>query len=259
MDFKFSTMQTHYPDLNIEKVYQYYSFVVNEQEIKFWQPYVDLSAVDTGLQEHNDLFKKYVPQDTKLALDIGPNVGDSAMVLSTLVANDGKIICIEPNTDALPVLRLNILHNPTKHFEVHEFAASDANSEMMFQSNILNGALMTPLVPSNGVTGEYAVQALDTKQYLESFYGKEIDDIKFIKIDCEGYDFVILKNLAPIIINNKCPVVVEWWKDQQNSDSLFKTIDDINYYAKNAKGQCVASLDLNSDKYTQNIVLVPNE
>jgi FkbM family methyltransferase len=180
-------------------------------------------------------FLPYV-KENDWCIDIGANIGCTCLPLSELVGINGKVICFEPSIESLKQLKprtSNLLN-----IDLHEVACSNKYSKLQLNyNNIDNGDIIDD---SEGFTYErrfnipstlYDVNCVDTCNFLIKSYN--INDFKnklrFIKIDTEGYDYVILKNLKPLLDICHPIIYIEWWCNEDKNDLLFDSIDTINY------------------------------
>jgi FkbM family methyltransferase len=121
-------------------------------------------------------------------LDVGANVGNHA-VFAAMFGSQGRVIVIEPNPEAITLLKLNLLLNrlalDVQHLGVGLSDHAQA-AEAAVPRNNLGGAKM---IPTEGgslrlVTGDSLLA------------GGHVD---FIKIDVEGHEMAALAGLAQTI------------------------------------------------------------
>ena len=133
-------------------------------------------------------------------LDIGANVGNHAIYVAKYCA-PAQVIVIEPNPEALVLLRLNLLLNRTdglidaSHLGV---GLSDVERAASAQTpaNNLGG---TKMIPTEG--GPLRLVPGDSL-----FAGRHID---FMKIDVEGHEMEVLAGLAQTIAASRPAMFIE--------------------------------------------------
>lgn len=196
------------------------------------------------------------------AVDIGTSCGDSSVVMAGLLApfNNTRLLVFEPSREIYPELMYNLSRNPMTTYDIHTVAAGDSKEMIDFVYGRDNGGLIIPsLIPERGpFVASYKVQVVHTYEYLRVNYPiEQLDKIGFIKIDTEGYDYIVLRGLAPLIYRNRMPIMVEWWNDPNNSNLLFDEIDKLYYAAFNSNGEKVNRFDFHTSKRTQDLFLKP--
>jgi FkbM family methyltransferase len=221
----------------------------------------DMIHFQEALEGFSKSFEPYLNKEM-WAMDIGSACGDSTIVMAGLLGDfpDSRILVFEPSREIYPSLMSNLSKNPITRFDVHTVAAGDSNQMIDFVYGFGNGGLLIPsLIPERGpCVPMYQVQVVNTYQYLRSNYSlEELDKIGFIKIDTEGYDYIVLRGLAPLIFRNRMPIMVEWWNDPSNSNRMFDVIDSLYYEAFNSLGERVTRFDFNSPKRTQDVIIKP--
>lgn len=224
----------------------------------------DKVHVKRAIQEFYELFWPLLRGQSMWVIDIGTSCGDSTVVMAACLAlsTDSRVIAFEPSREIYPLLLENTSHNPCATYDIHNVAAGNANAMIDFVYGIDNGGLVIPeLIPERErgpAIPTYKVPVVHTYQYLRTFYSiNELDKIRFIKIDTEGYDFVVLNGLAPLIYRNRMPIIIEWWNDPNNSNLMFDEIEKLYYQAHNTRGELVNRFDFNTPKRTQDLILTP--
>lgn len=205
-------------------------------------------------------YSRFIGGKTMWAIDVGTSCGDSTVVMAANLGPGSRIICFEPSREIFPLLKENLSKNPSLDcdFDLHNLAAGDSFSAMEFDYVVDNGGLVLPGILHPRTQPPYVVQVVHTTDYLSQKYSvEELSKIGFIKIDTEGYDYAVLRGLAPLICQNKPTIICEWWNDPFNSIELFSAIELIGYNPYNSRNELVKSQDFASDKRTQDLYLLP--
>lgn len=180
-----------------------------------------LINVDTSLlAEHKILFfnnceatiarlAKHIVKPGDLCLDIGANIGAITLVMAFATGGEGKVIAIEPHPVMVDRLRANIELNRLDNVSIVAAALSDTAGKAVLyaaEEHHFNQGLSS-LKPSPGVNREIPIEKI-TGRMLQERIGDQL--CRFIKIDVEGHDFIVLRQLADIIAKHRPHVVFEY-------------------------------------------------
>ncbi len=206
-------------------------------------------------------FSKYLDREM-WAMDIGTSCGDSTVVMATCLGKfpNSRILAFEPSKQIYERLLHNLSQNNQVTYDLHTVAAGDENGLVDFVYGTDNGGILNPdILPERGnCPNPYKVQVVHTYEYLRANYSiDQLDKIGFIKIDTEGFDYIVLRGLAPLLYRNRIPVMVEWWNDPNNSNLMFDQIAKLYYQPYNSRGEMVNRFDFNTPKRTQDLILKP--
>jgi FkbM family methyltransferase len=150
-------------------------------------------------------------------IDIGANIGMFALWAEPQIPQ-GRLICIEPNPNALECLKMNIRQNDLRNVTVIPAAAGGENGTMELVSHhgweaMAHSAAVDPpwlfntstmgsstqpdatLVASRlSKTGDqrFVVQLIPLSRILEEH---DIATVNLLKIDCEGSEYEVLRSL----------------------------------------------------------------
>ena len=167
-------------------------------------------------QESVDELRRFLaPGD--VAIDIGAHTGDSTIPIALAVGKTGCVLALEPNKYVFPVLEKNSRLNPEKTNIIPlMFAATPEDAELKFQysdAGFCNGGRFEGISRwRHAHSFELAVQGRNLQSFLRESYPQLIPRIRYIKIDAEGYDFVILQSLDDLIFRQKPFLKVEIYK-----------------------------------------------
>ncbi|MBW2320195.1 MAG: FkbM family methyltransferase [Deltaproteobacteria bacterium] len=141
---------------------------------------------------------KNIVKPGDLCLDIGANVGAITLVMSFATGPKGKVIALEPHPGMVERLKANVELNRVDNVSIMPVALSDSAGRSILytpeEDQINQGR--SSLKPSQGINREITVEKI-TGEMLQDEIGNRL--CKFIKIDVEGHDFIVLKELAFII------------------------------------------------------------
>jgi FkbM family methyltransferase len=203
-----------------------------------------------------------------VVLDIGAHIGSFSLLFASCA---NKVISFEPNPVVFDVLKTHVEKNPHLNIIPHRFACTQENKKYTFNytdPNVYgmgsNGGLLNNLSNKkfkDAHSYQLEVDGVNVLDFLNKNYSSDIPNIKFIKIDAEGYDKEILKTLRPLIESNNPVLMVESFKflTESELDDYFNTIDSFGYKIYDISPldnitDCVGPLDIDEFKYyTYNI------
>lgn len=227
--------------------------------MKFNYKHCIFENYDKQLNEFVEKFRNFI-KDGDWAVDIGASSGDSTITMGYLAGPTGKVIAFEPSP-VIDKLKENINNNLNlSNFEIHNFGLLDLDCEIDFfvTDSLDNGGIIDDaLFKEEGRVANCTCKFVNGNNFLESKYKEDLSKIRFIKIDTEGVDYIILKNLLTITKKYKPTYFVEWWGNQKISNSLFDVIDEMDYTALRDDNL----LKTNREDFhnrSQNLILIPN-
>lgn len=162
-------------------------------------------------QDQLEVLQRYL-KPGGVFLDVGANVGNHA-VFAAKFGGQREVIVIEPNPEAVGLLRINLLLNglmlDTSHLGV---GLSDRaqNAEPQVPANNLGAARMVP--------SEAGAVKLVTG---DSLFAERTVDV--IKIDVEGQELAVLAGLAQTIAANRPTMFIE--VGEENRDAFFAWVE----------------------------------
>jgi FkbM family methyltransferase len=129
--------------------------------------------------------------------------------MSSRCGQTGKVICFEPDPDALKGLLVNLALNPQiKAPTIIKAACSDTNGTTSFytQGGNSQSSLAESALPVGRPTLKIQVQTLRLDDW---WMENSIAEPKLIKIDTEGAEVHILRGMPTILRNCRATVVCE--------------------------------------------------
>ena len=156
---------------------------------------------------------KYTVKPGDLCLDIGANIGAITLVMSFATGRKGKVIALEPHPRMVERLMANVELNRLENVSIMPVALSDTAGRATLyaaEEDQFNQG-RSSLKPSEGINREIFVEKI-TGEVLQGEIGHHL--CKFIKIDAEGHDFIVLKELSDIIDRHRPHLVFEYQRDR---------------------------------------------
>jgi len=177
-------------------------------------------------------------------IDAGANVGYFTLIGASLVREKGIVIAIEPEKKNLQHLNNNLRLNGYQNVRIYECAVGSSKSMGVLNINPLNrgGNSMIPF--SRYKSGEeiYSLEEIkrdyDTKDLYQDIYIRTLDDIvqennlenvSFIKMDVEGFEFEALKGMQEIISKRKVKNVICELSNIKNRKDIFDMFAKYKY------------------------------
>ena len=164
----------------------------------------------------------------KYFLDIGANIGTTSIYFQKKIDNDTTIIAFEPDPETYKILRTNfVLNDMPENSVLENYGLSDVEDDMMLNRSWYNPGANSLLTRHDN--GEVPVHLVSLDNYLES---KKInlDEIKYIWIDTEGFEAQVFGGMKKLISNQSIPIFFEWNPDcymrNETFDGFVKLLAD---------------------------------
>ena len=167
-------------------------------------------------------------------IDIGANIGALTLLMAFQTGPEGQVLAIEPHPQILKRLQSNIVLNQLHHVNILPAAVSNTAGKQILYSkpgdHYHQGA--SSLHQSEKLTNRDEIQTI-TGADLEKIIGNE--NCKFVKIDVEGHDYVVLKEIRNIIKKSKPVIIFEyvkrpWSENNSRIDDALTLLNELNYH-----------------------------
>ncbi len=137
---------------------------------------------------------EWEPGQNRQIVDIGANVGVTALVLSQIPG--ACVVCYEPDNGNCDFLRSNIERNQVSNVSVVQAAVADFDGALEFQMDAesTGGRLLAGGTASSKPTVK--VDTVSLTCVLEQFGDQQVD---LIKCDCEGGEYSIIEQMTPAV------------------------------------------------------------
>jgi FkbM family methyltransferase len=138
-------------------------------------------------------------QPGDITLDIGANIGVTALELACAVGPQGRVICFEPMPHNLDHLRANVDANHTANIEVVPIALSnvEGRAQFMFNTTYPGRSTLGPL-ESLSPSGTVSVRTFDAWAQEKGF-----DRFGVAKIDVEDHEEKVFAGMAKTLAGQK--------------------------------------------------------
>ncbi|MEP6645556.1 MAG: FkbM family methyltransferase [Saprospiraceae bacterium] len=158
-----------------------------------------------GLLFHKDVryereFSKIILQHIEkddLVFEIGSNIGQYSLLIAEKIGVNGRLLCIEPDSDNFACLAFNIYKNRLKQVEILNVAVGEKTGQATFYKDTMTGGRMSSLFMKyasdhfKGITEE--VRVITLRELIEKFGIPQ-----FIKVDVEGAESMIFSDASLI-------------------------------------------------------------
>lgn len=194
--------------------------------------YIEWTILSTGTYEHE--IGKLIRVSLKpgeTALDIGANIGLQSLRMSQAVGPTGKVYAFEPLGFLQDKFKKNTGLNKAANVTLLPFALSDTAGETQFEIDPAAWNQGTfSLINSGGTTNQtVAIKIADDLPEIMA-----LQQLAFIKIDVEGFEFQVLKGLKQTLKKHRPRVIFEfdanyWARTNQSITACFAFLQELNY------------------------------
>lgn len=125
-------------------------------------------------------------------LDIGANIGMTALMAAATIGEGGRGFAFEPNPETFERLRINFGVNPFKNIELVNCAVADSEGEAVLHLPAVGNTGIGSLAGDGDGGRSYTVRIATGGPFLD-----RLDPSRptFVKIDVEGYEVKVLKGI----------------------------------------------------------------
>lgn len=167
------------------------------------------------------------------AIDIGAHVGDSTVPLAVTCGVQGGVLAFEPNPATFHLLSINsCVNRPIANIIPVPFAATAHNSNPLdckFKKEVFeygdhwlgNGGDHSEISKwIHGSAYEVPVMSISVTAFIAQYYPAIESKVKFIKMDCEGRDLLLLPDLVTTFSEQQCSFQWEMTNSQDSWDKV---------------------------------------
>ncbi len=206
----------------------------------------------------SDIIQKFISADDTV-LDIGANVGALTLLMAT-VADQGRVIAIEPGPNTFARLQANLDLNPilSERIDIYQLGIADKPGVLYWQEDAN--------VPGNA--GLFSHDGLAVKvESLDQFVNQlSLNHLDFLKIDVEGMEYEVISGGLDVLSTFR-PIIyyetLESFRVNRGFDiynQIFDVLKRLDYrqfaIARNAQIQEVLNLDR---LLSPNTLAIPSE
>ena len=139
------------------------------------------------------------------AIDLGAHVGDTTLPISLCTGKEGLVLALEPNPATYKILQANSqLNQGLTNIAPINAAAMSEDGDYVFQYNeasLMNGGYQRGISRLKHASFyKIDVKGFNLSQLLTKNYSDRLKNLKFIKTDLEGSDYMVFLTIKDIII-----------------------------------------------------------
>ncbi len=152
-------------------------------------------------------------QQDNLVFEIGSNIGQYSLLIAEKIGDQGKLICVEPDSDNYAFLQFNMLKNNVQNVELLHTAVADVPGSAVFYKDTITGGRTGSLIQkyaSPQSKGKMEEVKVTTFLDLVKLFG--IPD--FVKVDVEGAEDKIFFNSS--VIEDRTTYLIEIRKETKS-------------------------------------------
>jgi len=137
-----------------------------------------------------------------IVIDVGAHIGLFTLYASQF-CNEGKIYSFEPVKENYELLLENVKLNNLNQVKIFNFAVSNSNYPIkLFINNDESGHSMF-----SSSDQSISVNSISLKKIFDD---NQIEHCNFLKLDCEGAEYEIIKNLPSVYFEKIDKMVIEY-------------------------------------------------
>jgi len=188
----------------------------------------------------HDKFSEVIPKGC-IVLDIGAHVGGFSLLFGSCVGKNGKVLAFEPNPKTFESLQQKAKDNPLFNIIPYNYACTKEKGKFTFNYSDpsfgtgMNGGFFDSLKLGDQIKQfhghQIEVNGVNILEFLNENHSNELDKIKFIKTDTEGFDKEVLKTLSPLIKKNRPVLMVEAFVNltEEEMEDYYNTLKSFDY------------------------------
>lgn len=192
-----------------------------------------------------------------VAIDVGAHTGDSTIPLALAAGPQGCVLALEPNPYVFAVLEANANLNREKTAIVPlNFAAAAEPGPVTFEysdAGFCNGGRHEGISRwRHGHAFPLTVRGESLVSYMRTHMPDLVDRVRYIKVDAEGYDLVVLESMRELIDRQRPYIRAEVYRHTSRAQreklldflvsrgyEVRRVLDETNY-----RGEVLAPADL---------------
>ena len=195
-----------------------------------------VSRVYLWLIENSFLQKKYpelfflktVIKPGFICIDIGANLGYYSTYLSKYSGSKGKVYAVEPVPLFGKIWKDNVTLSMKKNLELLPYALGPENKIVTLSLPMVNGVLHHGMTKISDQKNENAVSEFEVQMKNPDELFSTITKLNFIKIDVEGYEYLVLSNMMQTIYKFK-PMIQAELGGAENRNKVIELLTGIGY------------------------------
>ena len=162
--------------------------------------------------------------------DIGAHIGYVSLSLAKRVGPKGHVVAFEPLPGNIRALRENIAHNHLSNVQIFEAAASETHGQAVIR--IAENPATASLIwhKNNQSARNITINTVAIDELIDS--GSLIGNPKFVKVDVEGAEGLVLRGMRRMIAAAKPIVFLEC--SDSGRETTWQLFGQLNYRCESA-------------------------
>ena len=186
-------------------------------------------------------FLESIVKEGMNVIDIGANIGITAVAIAKKIGRRGQLYSFEPVPDYFNILKKNLSSNGLENVTVYELAVTDqVGGAYFYQKGLSTGIVF------EGGAKKFNVSTTTIDRFLSE---EKIEGVDLINMDCEGSELLVLKGAKETLCKNKVKIFCEVHHDFLKQ--LGQSVEGLVQYLQGLEFQ-VQSVCLNDLKVGNN-------
>lgn len=185
------------------------------------------------------------------AIDIGAHIGDTTLSMGLCVGSGGLVLALEPNPSTYTILEANSkLNKDSTNIVPINAAAMNHDGRYIFQYNdpsLMNGGFQDGISRFRHASFfKVDVKGVDLYQLLMREYKDQLSNLKFIKTDLEGSDYIAFLNIQEIV-KKHMPVIqseINGVMSTNIRNKYIQTLKSLNYHIFSLSSEMLESIQV---------------
>lgn len=166
------------------------------------------------------IYRNFQKADT--FIDVGAHGGLYTIITSKIANIEGRVLSIEPNSQNLKYLRANVELNKLRNVTVIPKALAEKKKTVTLSYEQERTSLTSISETTKGNRRKEIVQTATLDDI-----GQDLDSVKIVKIDTEGYDMNVLEGGRNILRKTKYVIV------ETNNNKIREFLTNLGYSVQN--------------------------
>ncbi len=177
-------------------------------------------------------------------IDIGANLGYYSVFMSKWATQSGKVIAVEPMPLFGKIWQGNILMNRCTNITLVPNALGDERKTVRMTTPVVDGVLRHGLTKVSDTNTDSAItaQSIDVQMITPTEAFATMTKIDFVKIDVEGYEQYIIKEMLPLLNTHK-PIVQAELSGTENRANVLAMFTELRYEIHILKAQQLVAIN----------------
>jgi FkbM family methyltransferase len=187
---------------------------------------------------------QFVLDPGDVCVDLGANEGYFSVIAAAAVGPHGAVHCIEPQSRLQEVLRRNFKINELDNVEIHQVAINDDGrpTRLFLRPSTNSGASSLIRHWRVGWSSELIPATTLDKLFADA----GIENVKLLKIDCEGAEWSILRGARNVLSRRMIDIIAMMYHPAicgvGKCDEIHATLIQSGYSLIRISGNCIYTL-----------------